>query len=199
MHSDSCLGQKLRTHTPSSPFPPSSLTSFTRKLKRVTAEQGAQFVSYDPRTGTWRFTVEHFSRYGLFDDEDDDEDDEEGRSGDHGAGVGQEKPTPVGPASARRGRRRQVVDSDGEGGSPGAADPDSPRGLAGARPPPSAGLGLAWEEDDEEEREDMQQSACCVVCGRRGAWRGACSGCSGGGDGVQLKRRGGIDGLDLRR
>ncbi|KFM26371.1 Nuclear pore complex protein Nup98-Nup96 [Auxenochlorella protothecoides] len=142
-----------------------AVESFTRKLKRVTAEQGAQFVSYDPRTGTWRFTVEHFSRYGLFDDEDDDEDDEEGRSGDHGAGVGQEKPTPVGPASARRGRRRQVVDSDGEGGSPGAADPDSPRGLAGARPPPSAGLGLAWEEDDEEEREDMQQSDGASVSG----------------------------------
>ena len=37
---------------------------FARKLRRVTAEQGARFVSYAPETGTWRFEVEHFSRCG---------------------------------------------------------------------------------------------------------------------------------------
>ena len=35
---------------------------FTRKLKKVTAEQGAAFVSYDPAEGLWKFQVEHFSR-----------------------------------------------------------------------------------------------------------------------------------------
>ena len=59
-------------HRSSPPLPP-SVPRFTRKLKKVTAEQGARFVSYDAASGTWRFEVEHFSRYGLADSEDEDE------------------------------------------------------------------------------------------------------------------------------
>ncbi len=46
---------------------------YTRKLKRVCADQGAKFISYDGETGEWRFEVEHFSRYGLDESSDEDE------------------------------------------------------------------------------------------------------------------------------
>lgn len=41
---------------------PSNLEKYERKLKRVAAAQGARFISYDGKTGTWVFEVEHFSR-----------------------------------------------------------------------------------------------------------------------------------------
>ncbi|EMC97775.1 hypothetical protein BAUCODRAFT_403519 [Baudoinia panamericana UAMH 10762] len=40
------------------------------RLKRVS---GTKFVSYDAKTGVWQFTVEHFTTYGLDDDDEDDE------------------------------------------------------------------------------------------------------------------------------
>ncbi|KAL3819154.1 hypothetical protein ACJIZ3_005059 [Penstemon smallii] len=42
------------------------------KLKRSTESQGAQFISFDPGHGQWKFLVQHFSRFGL--NEDDEED-----------------------------------------------------------------------------------------------------------------------------
>lgn len=48
------------------------LEKFEDKLKRCTERQGACFVSFDPLTGEWKFLVNHFSRFGL--DEDDEED-----------------------------------------------------------------------------------------------------------------------------
>ncbi|XP_028803122.1 nuclear pore complex protein NUP96 isoform X2 [Neltuma alba] len=42
------------------------------KLKQSLERQGAQFISFDPVTGEWKFLVEHFSRFGF--DEEDEED-----------------------------------------------------------------------------------------------------------------------------
>lgn len=39
-------------------------------LRKKTEAQGAEFVSYDPVKGEWKFRVEHFSRYNM---EDNDE------------------------------------------------------------------------------------------------------------------------------
>ncbi|KAK5983770.1 Nucleoporin autopeptidase [Trichostrongylus colubriformis] len=41
------------------------------RLEKVTARMGATFKDYRPSTGSWVFRVEHFSKYGLPDDEDD--------------------------------------------------------------------------------------------------------------------------------
>ncbi|GLT64670.1 hypothetical protein SLA2020_371480 [Shorea laevis] len=45
---------------------------YKEMLKRKTEDQGAEFVSYDPVEGEWKFRVNHFSGYKLGDEEDDD-------------------------------------------------------------------------------------------------------------------------------
>ena len=41
---------------------PTAIEKFTKKLKKLTSEQGARFISYNPEGGIWKFEVEHFSR-----------------------------------------------------------------------------------------------------------------------------------------
>ncbi|XP_068663320.1 nuclear pore complex protein NUP98A-like [Aristolochia californica] len=43
-------------------------------LKKKAGDQGAEFVSYDPVKGEWKFRVSHFSRYELGDEAEDDPD-----------------------------------------------------------------------------------------------------------------------------
>ncbi|KAM0716776.1 hypothetical protein Q7P37_008221 [Cladosporium fusiforme] len=50
------------------------LQTHKRRLAKV---HGTTFKDYDPQTGVWSFTVEHFTTYGL-DDSDDDEELEDG-------------------------------------------------------------------------------------------------------------------------
>ncbi|KAJ4841593.1 Nuclear pore complex protein nup96 [Turnera subulata] len=42
------------------------------KLRDKTDRQGAQFISFDPESGDWKFLVPHFSRFGLSDDDEED-------------------------------------------------------------------------------------------------------------------------------
>ncbi|KAI3670452.1 hypothetical protein L1987_53726 [Smallanthus sonchifolius] len=46
--------------------------SSIEKLKLCAENQGAEFVSFDPHQKDWKFSVQHFSRFGLSDDENDD-------------------------------------------------------------------------------------------------------------------------------
>ena len=41
------------------------IEKYERKLKKLAASQSARFISYNGRTGTWVFEVEHFSRQAL--------------------------------------------------------------------------------------------------------------------------------------
>ncbi|CAA3023854.1 nuclear pore complex NUP96 [Olea europaea subsp. europaea] len=43
-----------------------------RKLKCKTESQGAQLISFDPINGKWKFLVQHFSRFGMSEDDDED-------------------------------------------------------------------------------------------------------------------------------
>ncbi|KAG9146884.1 hypothetical protein Leryth_005176 [Lithospermum erythrorhizon] len=42
------------------------------KLKERSESQGAKFASFDSVSGEWKFLVQHFSRFGLGDDDEDD-------------------------------------------------------------------------------------------------------------------------------
>ncbi|CAA3023852.1 nuclear pore complex NUP96 [Olea europaea subsp. europaea] len=43
-----------------------------RKLKCKTESQGAQLISFDPINDKWKFLVQHFSRFGLSEDDEED-------------------------------------------------------------------------------------------------------------------------------
>jgi hypothetical protein len=48
---------------------------FDRKLRDYCVSSGAEFIAYDRTTGSWKFEVQHFSRYGLMDSDDEDDED----------------------------------------------------------------------------------------------------------------------------
>eukprot|EP00257_Ricinus_communis_P009024 XP_002527319.2 nuclear pore complex protein NUP96 [Ricinus communis] len=48
------------------------LNNAVKKLKESAARQGAYFISFHPENGQWKFLVNHFSRFGLSDDEEED-------------------------------------------------------------------------------------------------------------------------------
>jgi nuclear pore complex protein Nup98-Nup96 len=52
---------------------PESDKKYRGRVMKRTSEIGAEFLDYFPEKGVWRFRVEHFSRYGI-DDEDESDD-----------------------------------------------------------------------------------------------------------------------------
>ncbi|XP_015574478.1 nuclear pore complex protein NUP98A isoform X1 [Ricinus communis] len=53
------------------------IEKYKEMLKRKAEEQGAEFVSYDPVKGEWKFRVNHFSKYGMGEEEEEEEEEEE--------------------------------------------------------------------------------------------------------------------------
>ncbi|KAL3375051.1 hypothetical protein AABB24_006516 [Solanum stoloniferum] len=50
-----------------------SSRELVEKLRLRTERQGARFISFDPSNGEWKFFVQHFSRFGLNDEEEDED------------------------------------------------------------------------------------------------------------------------------
>jgi nuclear pore complex protein Nup98-Nup96 len=48
--------------------------AYDKHLRRLKQTTGTKFLNYDADTGTWSFTVEHFTTYGLDDDDEDETD-----------------------------------------------------------------------------------------------------------------------------
>ncbi|PKI31565.1 hypothetical protein CRG98_048049 [Punica granatum] len=48
------------------------LNDVVDKLREITERQGATFVQYDQTYGLWKFSVQHFSRFGLSDSDEED-------------------------------------------------------------------------------------------------------------------------------
>ncbi|KAL6649303.1 hypothetical protein ACP70R_013527 [Stipagrostis hirtigluma subsp. patula] len=51
---------------------PIDRSDFVEVLKLRTRKQGARFLSFNPVNGKWKFEVDHFSRFGLMDEEEED-------------------------------------------------------------------------------------------------------------------------------
>ncbi|KAK9740860.1 hypothetical protein RND81_03G066300 [Saponaria officinalis] len=118
------------------------------RLRFSADRQGAEFVSYEPWSGEWRFRVSHFSRFGLsLDDEDDIVMDDVG-SGDD-----------VGEMSGGAGEDDGFVDDDDDGFDVGVNGPDLSHSL-----PTHLGLDPArmremqmmmFRGDEDEEFEEI--------------------------------------------
>nr|XP_043628529.1 nuclear pore complex protein NUP98A [Erigeron canadensis]XP_043628537.1 nuclear pore complex protein NUP98A [Erigeron canadensis]XP_043628546.1 nuclear pore complex protein NUP98A [Erigeron canadensis] len=63
-----CSDKKTGRHFTEGP----RIEKYKEMLKKKAEDQGAEFVSYDPVKGEWKFRVSHFSRYWLQDDNEDD-------------------------------------------------------------------------------------------------------------------------------
>ncbi|GKT44084.1 nucleoporin NUP145 [Colletotrichum spaethianum] len=53
--------------------PSNDAKRFHKHIERLKRIENTTFESYDPETGVWKFSVEHFTTYGLDYDEDEDE------------------------------------------------------------------------------------------------------------------------------
>ena len=101
---------------------PEAVERFSRKLKKVAAEQGARFILYDGASGTWKFEVEHFSKYGLVDESDEENDGEpaaQGNNNNNNRG-GPGPSSRLGQKSAGSGGRGGVKRGAGGGNASGA-------------------------------------------------------------------------------
>ncbi|KAG5563624.1 hypothetical protein RHGRI_006164 [Rhododendron griersonianum] len=64
-----CVDKRTGTHYTEGP----KIDRYREMLKRKAEDQGAEFVSYDPIKGEWKFRVRHFSKYRLGDEDEDEE------------------------------------------------------------------------------------------------------------------------------
>ncbi|XP_058202494.1 nuclear pore complex protein NUP98A isoform X2 [Rhododendron vialii] len=62
-----CVDKRTGTHYTEGP----KIDRYREMLKRKAEDQGAEFVSYDPIKGEWKFRVRHFSKYRLGDEDED--------------------------------------------------------------------------------------------------------------------------------
>ncbi|KAL3499136.1 hypothetical protein ACH5RR_038229 [Cinchona calisaya] len=63
-----CFDKKTGQHYIEGP----RIEKYKEMLKRKAEDQGAEFVSYDPAKGEWKFRVEHFSIYDLREEDDEE-------------------------------------------------------------------------------------------------------------------------------
>ncbi|OQR97311.1 nuclear pore complex protein [Thraustotheca clavata] len=56
------------------PTQPTKRAQYIERVKTRTETMDATFIDYCPDAGVWKFRVEHFSRYGLEEEEDENED-----------------------------------------------------------------------------------------------------------------------------
>ncbi|CAI9093331.1 OLC1v1028809C4 [Oldenlandia corymbosa var. corymbosa] len=64
-----CFDKKTGLHYTEGP----RIEKYKEMLRRKAEDQGAEFVSYDPVKGEWKFRVEHFSKYTLIEEEGDED------------------------------------------------------------------------------------------------------------------------------
>lgn len=63
-----CFDKRTGQHYTEGP----RIEKYKEMLKRKAEDQGAEFVSYDPVKGEWKFRVNHFSKYELKNEDDEE-------------------------------------------------------------------------------------------------------------------------------
>ncbi|KAK3025168.1 hypothetical protein RJ639_043054 [Escallonia herrerae] len=71
-----CVDKKTGNHFTEGP----RIDNYKEMLRKKVKDQGAEFVSYDPIKGEWKFRVDHFSKYRLGDEDEDEWNGENGLS-----------------------------------------------------------------------------------------------------------------------
>ena len=70
---------------------------YEKHITRLRRVVGTHFLDYDPETGVWSFKVDHFTTYGLDDDDDDTEYADDTQLHDESSGLSELPETPVDP------------------------------------------------------------------------------------------------------
>ncbi|KAI9806603.1 MAG: hypothetical protein M1825_006060 [Sarcosagium campestre] len=142
-------------------------SKFEKHVERLKKSSGTRFKSYDKETGTWKFTVEHFTTYGLdYDDESELSLDDFNQSG---MSVLPDTPTPVSrvrprtvttEAPASRVDPVQDVTMTGEEQTGDSSQEDDTFEFRRHRGPPGAfdGRDTYADEDDDYDGHEEQQS-----------------------------------------
>jgi nuclear pore complex protein Nup98-Nup96 len=116
-----------------------------KHLERLKRVQGTKFLKYNAISGEWTFTVDHFSSYGLDDDDYSDGDDE---------GSSELSPAPDTPAQSQlRSSQMDSTPQEESFASPTQSSPDDTfdfkKGMRGrASVPGGFGDEVAYEEDE---------------------------------------------------
>ncbi|EEH54044.1 uncharacterized protein MICPUCDRAFT_51078 [Micromonas pusilla CCMP1545] len=146
--------------------------ALVRRLKRA---RGTRFIAYDAKSGTWRFRVEHFTRYGLdVDASDDDDDDDDFSEEEEGGGLEGEDGTSIDAYDERYGdekenemafeeeprrlRGKVTFEEDVARAEEEEEEEDATAfpGFAGAAPPPPRTARGGGDDDDDAARDETR-------------------------------------------
>lgn len=114
---------------------------FDKHVERLKRVGGTEYVNYDPESGEWVFKVEHFTTYGL----DDDDEDETMMDGSEAQAPGTLTPKGATPIVATDDSAQQI---DNSGMSPANSDPDDTFDFKKSGKTVPGGFGQVF--DDEE-------------------------------------------------
>ncbi|KAM5470643.1 hypothetical protein MauCBS54593_003684 [Microsporum audouinii] len=147
-----------------SPSPFTSGPTFEKHIKRLKEVTNTEFIDYEKETGTWIFTVPHFTTYGLdYDDEDEGESFDQSTSSAAPDSIASNDQTPTQSSSMRNFDASMSIEGSLFGDSVSGVEDDTfefkrKKPVTGAFTRQAANGIQVVEEDMESEDADNQDS-----------------------------------------